>query len=53
MAPHGESAPQDSKALTVRVPVDLWKSVKIKCVREDTNIQAVLASYLRAWADSG
>ena len=53
VAPHGESAPQDSKALTVRVPVDLWKSVKIKCVREDTNIQAVLASYLRAWADSG
>lgn len=47
----GELAPQDSKALTVRVPVDLWKSVKIKCVREDTNIQAVLASYLRDWAD--
>ena len=38
-----------SKALTVRVPTDLWKSVKIKCVQEDTNIQAVLADYLRAW----
>ncbi len=53
MAPPGENAPQDSKALTVRVPVDLWKSVKIKCVQEDTNIQALLASYLRDWADSG
>ncbi len=53
VAPPGENASQDSKALTVRVPVDLWKSVKIKCVQEDTNIQAVLASYLRDWADSG
>ena len=53
VAPPGENAPQDSKALTVRVPVDLWKSVKIKCVQEDTNIQALLASYLRDWADSG
>ena len=53
VAPHDESTPQDSKALTVRVPVDLWKSVKIKCVQQDTNIQAVLASYLRDWADSG
>ena len=41
---------QDAKALTVRVPVDLWKSVKIKCVREDTNIQAVLAGFLSEWA---
>jgi hypothetical protein len=40
---------QDSKALTVRVPTDLWKSVKIKCVQEDTNIQAVLSEYLQAW----
>ena len=53
MAPPGENAPQDSKALTVRVPVELWKSVKIKCVQEDTNIQALLASYLRDWTDSG
>ena len=53
VAPHGENVPQDSKALTVRVPVDLWKSVKIKCVQEDTNIQAVLASYLRDWTDNG
>jgi hypothetical protein len=42
---------QDSKALTVRVPTDLWKSVKIKCVQEDTNIQAVLSEYLQAWTD--
>ena len=45
-----EDAPnQDSKALTVRVPTDLWKSVKIKCVQEDTNIQAVLSEYLQSW----
>ncbi len=35
----------------MRVPVGLWKSVKIKCVEEDTNIQAVLADFLREWAD--
>ena len=45
----GDSPNQDSKALTVRVPTDLWKSVKIKCVQEDTNIQAVLSQYLQAW----
>lgn len=46
-----ETPDQHSKALTVRVPVGLWKSVKIKCVEEDTNIQAVLADFLREWAD--
>ena len=45
-----EASGRDAKALTVRVPVDLWKSVKIKCVQEDTNIQAVLADFLRDWA---
>ena len=38
-----------SKELTVRIPTDLWKSVKIKCVQEDTNIQALLAHYLNVW----
>jgi hypothetical protein len=47
----GDSPNHDSKALTVRVPTDLWKSVKIKCVQEDTNIQAVLSAYLAAWTD--
>ena len=47
--PPEEADAQDSKALTVRVPTDLWKSVKIKCVQEDTNIQSVLADYLSAW----
>ncbi len=52
----GRSSPlqpgdHDSKALTVRVPTDLWKSVKIKCVQEDTNIQSVLADYLRDWIE--
>ncbi len=42
---------KDSKALTVRIPTDLWKSVKIKCVQEDTNIQALLAHYLNLWVD--
>jgi|GEM_PF-2615515 hypothetical protein len=46
---HGDATNQDSKALTVRVPIDLWKSVKIKCVQEDTNIQAILSEYLQAW----
>ena len=51
---HPDETPhQDSKALTVRVPVDLWKSVKIKCVQEDTNIQTVLADFLRDWAQRG
>lgn len=45
----GDNPNQDSKALTVRVPTHLWKSVKIKCVQEDTNIQAVLSKYLQAW----
>lgn len=45
----GDSPNHASKALTVRVPTDLWKSVKIKCVLEDTNIQAVLSQYLEAW----
>lgn len=49
----GDQQSQDSKALTVRVPTDLWKSVKIKCVNEDTNIQAVLADYLRDWVEPG
>ena len=40
-----------SKALTVRIPTDLWKSVKIKCVQEDTNIQALLAHYLNVWVE--
>jgi predicted DNA binding CopG/RHH family protein len=38
-----------SKALTVRIPNDLWKSVKIKCVQEETNIQKVLADFLSDW----
>lgn len=38
-----------SKALTVRIPNDLWKSVKIKCVQEETNIQKVLAEFLSDW----
>jgi len=38
-----------SKALTVRIPNDLWKSVKIKCVQEETNIQKVLAELLSDW----
>ena len=42
---------KDSKALTVRIPTDLWKSVKIKCVQEDTNIQALLARYLNVWVE--
>jgi hypothetical protein len=42
---------KDSKALTVRIPTDLWKSVKIKCVHEDTNIQALLAHYLNVWVE--
>ena len=46
-----QSGDHDSKALTVRVPTDLWKSVKIKCVQEDTNIQSVLADYLRDWVE--
>jgi hypothetical protein len=45
----GDNPNHDSKALTVRVPTDLWKSVKIKCVQEDTNIQAVLSAYLKTW----
>ena len=40
-----------SKALTVRIPNHLWKSVKIKCVEEDTNIQSVLAEFLAKWAN--
>ena len=42
---------KDSKALTVRIPTNLWKSVKIKCVQEDTNIQALLARYLNVWVE--
>ncbi len=42
---------KDSKALTVRIPTGLWKSVKIKCVQEDTNIQALLAHYLNVWVE--
>ena len=42
---------KDSKALTVRIPTDLWKSVKIKCVHEDTNIQSLLAHYLNVWVE--
>ncbi|MBM3945640.1 MAG: hypothetical protein FJ317_09185 [SAR202 cluster bacterium] len=38
-----------AKALTVRIPSRLWKSVKIKCVQEDTNIQTVLADFLSSW----
>ena len=40
-----------TKSLTVRVPNDLWKSVKIKCVQEDTNIQHVVADFLSAWVE--
>ena len=40
-----------SKALTVRIPTDLWKSVKIECVQEATNIQALLAHYLNVWVE--
>ena len=40
-----------TKSLTVRVPNDLWKSVKIKCVEEDTNIQHVVADFLSAWVE--
>ncbi|MDA1189465.1 MAG: hypothetical protein O2854_07305 [Chloroflexi bacterium] len=42
---------EKSKALTVRIPNDLWKSVKIKCVQEDTNIQTVLAEFLAKWTN--
>ena len=38
-----------TKSLTVRVPSDLWKSVRIKCVEDDTSIQQVVTDFLNAW----
>ena len=39
--------------LTVRLPKDLLKRVKLECVRRETTLQAATEAALRGWLQRG
>jgi hypothetical protein len=41
--------PEKKKNVTVRLPVEIWKSISKKCLDEDTDLQKVGAMLYERW----
>lgn len=39
----------DIKPVTFRIPTDLWKRVKVKCVNEEKTVTEVMITLLVKW----